>query len=176
LILGWGGMGCGKQREIQVYSAPREPDPPVLSDFAEMLSEAENRPTWEAPPEWAQLPTSSVRKGSFEVRSGDATVDISVTSFPGDVGGEVANVQRWARLIELEPNSEREVIEAAKDIVVGGIDGRIYQLETEKQATVVCWIVHAGSSWFFKMSGDRSLALAERDRFDLFLQTVRFPS
>ena len=69
----------------------------------ETLGSAAN-PHWIIPEEWLPGKTSTMRRGSFTVMGPDNQgVDISVTTFPGDVGGEVMNINRWRLQIGLSP-------------------------------------------------------------------------
>jgi hypothetical protein len=46
-----------------------------------------------------------MRIGSFAVKEGnDSSLDISVTAFPGDLGGLLPNVERWLGQIGLDPS------------------------------------------------------------------------
>ena len=50
---------------------------------------------------------SSMRLASYEVKDGNGSkLDFSVTSFPGDVGGTLANVNRWLGQIGIDPVKE----------------------------------------------------------------------
>ena len=63
-------------------------------------------PHWTLPEGWLPGKASTMRRGSFTVMGSDnQAVDISVTTFPGDVGGEVMNINRWRRQIGLSPIS-----------------------------------------------------------------------
>src|SRR5882724_4414392 len=59
---------------------------------------------WTAPANWTVKPASAMRKGSYRVPGPDGTdADLSITAFPGDVGGRLANVNRWRGQLELPP-------------------------------------------------------------------------
>jgi hypothetical protein len=59
---------------------------------------------WFIPEGWEPGKKSSMRIGSFAVKDGnDSSLDISVTAFPGDLGGLLPNVERWLGQIGLEP-------------------------------------------------------------------------
>ena len=56
------------------------------------------------PTTWKDGKTSSMRIASLKVDDQNGSeLDISVTTFPGDVGGLLANVNRWVGQIELSP-------------------------------------------------------------------------
>ena len=60
---------------------------------------------WFIPEGWEPGKKSSMRIGSFAVKEGnDSSLDISVTAFPGDLGGLLPNVERWLGQIGLDPS------------------------------------------------------------------------
>ena len=72
--------------EFRVGSPP--PDPKTVS----------------VPTGWKPGKVSSMRLGSYSVEEEDGcSLDISITSFPGDLGGLMPNVERWLGQISLKP-------------------------------------------------------------------------
>jgi len=64
---------------------------------------------WFIPEGWEPGKKSSMRIGSFSVQDGnDSSLDISVTAFPGDLGGLLPNVERWLGQIGLNPGKEQQ--------------------------------------------------------------------
>jgi hypothetical protein len=52
-------------------------------------------PEWTVPEGWQETPPTQMLISRFEVNADDGQVEITVSAFPGDVGGTVANVNRW---------------------------------------------------------------------------------
>jgi hypothetical protein len=126
---------------------------------------------WRAPPDWVVKPAGTMRKGSYAV----GAAEVAITVFPGDVGGVLANVNRWrgqaglaavdaARLDDvtstLEANGLRFVITDAAGTGPG--TPRIL-------AALVPW---QGRTWFFKLSGPADAVAAAKPAFLTFLQSV----
>ena len=64
---------------------------------------------WFIPEGWEPGKKSSMRIGSFSVQDdNDSALDISVTAFPGDLGGLLPNVERWLGQIGLNPGKEQQ--------------------------------------------------------------------
>ena len=60
--------------------------------------------TASVPTGWKPGKVSSMRLGSYSVEEEDGcSLDISITSFPGDLGGLMPNVKRWLGQIGLQP-------------------------------------------------------------------------
>src|SRR5688572_21226281 len=102
-----------KERELSASStATTPPAPNAPSDMAStpVTTAAGAGLTWTAPAHWKAKPGSAMRKGSYAVPGeGGAEADLSITAFPGDVGGELANLNRWRGQIQLPPITDAEL-------------------------------------------------------------------
>jgi hypothetical protein len=149
---------------------------------AETLSQAGN-PQWAVPADWKQGRASSVRRGSFVASTDDgATAEIAITVFPGDVGGPLANVNRWRGQIELPPVTEEEMKKMTTTVEVNGINATVVDFtnptppagKKHPQRMIVATIPHSGSSWFVKMTGDEPAVAAQKDAFLKFVSSIKF--
>lgn len=182
--------GCSKKNEITVYDVPKEGAkaialaPAKASDGMkaggvpglEQSTQGFAIPKWKAPIDWEAQPLGSMRKGSFIVKNSKGeSADISILVFPGDVGGFLANVNRWRQQIGLEGISMAELNEF-EAIEVSGEAGVL--VDCENTATEVgvfgVMVPHAGATWYFKMSGNRQVVLEQKMQFREFLKTVSF--
>jgi hypothetical protein len=136
-------------------------------------------PEWRVPEGWQETPPTQMLISRFEVNADDGQVEITVSSFPGDVGGTVANVNRWRGQIGLPPQSEAEVKQALQSLDVAG--GRAMFVDmTNRQETGSTRLIgviwpQAGNTWFYKLSGDEPVAEREKGAFLAFVQSVRHP-
>jgi hypothetical protein len=115
----------------------------------------------------------------FSINDEGTRADITVSSFPGDVGGLLANVNRWRRQVNLPAIDEPQLASAVKKISVQSEEGALVELENPdgKSASIVGVAVpHNGQTWFFKMFGDAKLVAREKDTFVKFVQTVKLPN
>jgi hypothetical protein len=83
--------GC-KDTHITTYRIPKEaPARPVMA-----AAPNSDNVHWQAPAGWQERPGNGMRRASFQIAGADgAQADMAVTVFPGDVGGDLANVNRW---------------------------------------------------------------------------------
>ncbi len=190
-------IGC-KRQEIVYYEIAKEDNriEQVAGDISgnsklnmesrglppETMGSATN-PHWTLPEGWLPGKTSTMRRGSFTVMGPDNQgVDISVTTFPGDVGGEVMNINRWRRQIGLSPISIDSLDEHIVTKIINDMTFRIVDFSAElsklddnyPQRTIVATINHEGNSWFFKMTGDAPLVALQEKTFMGFLTSVHF--
>jgi hypothetical protein len=94
----------------ETAAAPRPVSPGVSS--VPTGSTEPQLPEWTVPEGWQETPPTQMLLGRFEVKEDDDQLEITVSAFPGDVGGTVANVNRWRSQIELPPQSPTEIQEA----------------------------------------------------------------
>ena len=134
--------------------------------------------TWTAPADWKPKPRSAMRKGSYAVPGPDgAEADCSVTAFPGDVGGELANLNRWRGQIDLPPLAAADVPAATTRLSHDGLDFVVVDFANPKaekaQRILGALVAHDGATWFFKLLGSEAALGAQKDAFLHFLSTVK---
>src|SRR5581483_710828 len=77
---------------------------------------------WTAPANWQAKPAGGMRKATFTIPGeGGASAELAVTSFGGDVGGEVANVNRWRGQLQLPPLSDADASAAITRLEANGL-------------------------------------------------------
>lgn len=130
---------------------------------------------WKAPSHWAKKTASSMRKATYAISEGDATADLAVTAFPGDVGGEVANVNRWRGQVGLQPVSEAEALSSVVRLEANGLKIGVVDIVDSSGSTRMlgAWVPFEGATWFFKLLGPDAVVAKEKPAFLEFLKTVK---
>jgi hypothetical protein len=172
--------GCDNSK-IEVYRVEKEDDSQT-SRIPEASGGSSGRGTvsWQAPADWEEQPSSGPRRGTFKIHGKDGgEAELSITAFPGDVGGLLANINRWRGQIQLPPLAQPDLAQVvtplsgssrisfvdivSADSIKGGkksrILGGILPLDAE--------------TWFFKLSGPDELVAARKDEFKKFLETIK---
>ncbi len=188
--------GC-RDREVATYRVPKEkeapaaepatpPAPnspatsaPAASAQASMANTAV--PTaqgaglaWTAPSHWQAKPASAMRKGSYGVPvEGGAPADLSITAFPGDTGGEVANLNRWRGQVQLPALSEAELAKVVTRFEQNGLKFAVVDFDNGQTRVLGAIVPANGSTWFFKLTGPTAAMAKEKDTFLAFLKTVK---
>lgn len=173
-----GALACRASDDIQVYTVPKEHPPGQLAQ-AQPPAAAPDIPVnsapirWSTPSSWRELPADGIRKGSFAVEGENGgQAQVSITSFPGNVGGVLANVNRWRSEVVLPPIGQEEL--SSKPVTVDGFEGKLFDIAGASARTVVAMIPRHGASWFFKLRGDSATVAAAKPAFLEFLKSVRF--
>ena len=134
---------------------------------------------WTAPAHWQSKPAGGMRKGSYTVTGGThATADLAITAFPGDVGGEVANVNRWRGQIQLAPLTETDALAAVTRLQTNGLNVGVVDFANagagaEALRVIAGMVSFEGATWFFKLTGPDALVAQEKAAFLTFLQTLK---
>lgn len=161
---------------MSVYTVPKE-DSQATAQVE--TSKPAREVTWTAPKDWEEQPATEMRQGSFLVHGGNgAKADVSVVAFPGDAGGDVANVNRWRGQINLPEIEDSALQKTAQKIDINGTPALLVAMDEKSDGTgrkILAAILHRDDrTWFFKMMGNTPLVTAQKDEFITFLQSVRF--
>ena len=132
-------------------------------------------PDWKIPANWTPGPSSSMRLASYEVSDEEGNeLDFSVTSFPGDVGGLLANVNRWLGQIGVQPTDEEGLKRFVRPVTIDGISAQLVEASSEDKTLYAAILMREDRSWFFKLTGSKSLAEKEKKNFSDFLESICF--
>ncbi|HMD60592.1 MAG TPA: hypothetical protein VKG78_04140 [Opitutaceae bacterium] len=156
--------------------APRPPLAPPAAGGAGMnsipvRSEGGVSLVWKAPADWQTLAGSAMRKASYGVGG----AEVAITAFPGDVGGVLANVNRWRGQAGLEPVDEKGLGEATAPIESNGLHFLLVDAEGGSAPVVAALLPWNGATWFFKLTGPADAVARAKPSFISFLKTVRAP-
>ena len=130
------------------------------------------------PSTWTQQPAGPMQVALFSISGGPQTGEVIISRFPGDVGGELANINRWRQQVGLDPADD-----AARDegmqVPVGGLTAKIYKFTgpgdaADRKGILVASVPRGDETWFFKMAGPWDLLTAQAHHFVTFLASTKF--
>ena len=161
---------CHKD-EIEVRRVPKEDAAPGLAGVV--------RPrglSWTTPRGWVELPGDGMRAATLRPPAALGRAEATIVALPGDVGGELANVNRWRGQIGLPPIDEAALALLRKHVLapVGPID--VYDFTGnggEKSHLVAGMIQVRGTTWFFKLSGEARAVRAAKPAFLKMLRGLK---
>ncbi len=150
---------------------------PMAPPMAAAPGSASGLPAWTVPEGWQELPPKQMLLARFGAKGEGGEAEITVSRFPGDVGGMVANINRWRGQLGLTPQTEDEVNAALTPLKVEGGSGMLVEMANGeagngKRLIGVIW-PREGQTWFYKMVGDDSRVAREKESFIRFVQSVR---
>lgn len=142
---------------------------------------------YESPEGWQSLPASGIRKAALRVADGAREAMVTVIGFPAASGPMIAdplaNVNRWRSEVGLEPLVADGLSAATEPIEIAGLQASYVeaipaasksQEPNADRGTLAAMATGGDVIWFFKITGDRDLVVAQRGQFKSFLKSVRF--
>ena len=170
--------GC-RDAKITSYRVRKEAPPKMPA----LTQETGNVPQlhYKAPSGWDQQPAGSVRIASFSIAGTEGRkADMSVTQFPGDVGGDLANVNRWRGQIQLAPLAATDLPKEVREEDFPAGHFSLVDLVSDKpiidgkyhSRILGAWLKQPDRTWFFKLSGESDLVTAQKSAFEDFLKSI----
>jgi len=181
--------GCGKEEAqyIEVEAVDEKPLAVVEDhtghNHGTNMGEPQAPFEYTLPEGWKIVPTRSMQLMTIEAgQEGTHPANVSVSAFPGEVGGKAANINRWRGQIGLGPVSAEVAEEFITPATVAGLEG--WQVDFTGAAPamdahgaarlVVTAVFHNGQTWFFKLVGADSSVQPELERYNQFVSSVSF--
>lgn len=129
--------------------------------------------SWTAPADWTLQPAQRMRKATYAVPAGGASLELAVTAFPGSMGGEFSNLNRWRGQAGLPPLDAAGLPEAFSRFSHNGLEFAVADVKGPSQGVLAAMVPFGGSTWFFKLSGPAAAVPSAQPAFLAFLQTVQ---
>lgn len=127
---------------------------------------------WKVPSTWTEQPAGQMILAAYQITKGHAKANVTVTSFPGNVGGLAGNVNRWRRQVGLPEVDEREAANEVKDTQLSdGTKATIVDLKGKARLYTLV-VPRSGSTWFYKLLGDDEAVAAETSNLAEFAVTA----
>lgn len=124
---------------------------------------------WETPEGWENLGASGMRIAAFRVQGQECTI----LSFPGDVGGDEANLRRWLGQLNQSVSADQLSAFASRPeriSTAGGFEARLFDvaelLPAEASSGILAAVIPIGDhTAFVKLSGPLDMLAAQKESF-----------
>lgn len=170
-----------EERSVTLPTMPGAPAPKAsapsnlqLLPGMEQAANAAGEVGYSVPAGWTELPTSGIRKGNLKVSSASGSAEITILTFPGEVGGRLANINRWRGQIGLAAATADDLPAYTEAYAIAGHRGLYVRLEGAQQSIIGALLPFHGNTWFFKMLGDTPTVLANQAAMRQFLDSITF--
>ena len=155
---------CRKD-EIEVRRAPKE-DQPGASAMAEAPPASGLH--WTVPSGWTEKKGSGMRASTLLPPAAGGKAEMTVIALPGDVGGELANVNRWRGQLALPPIAQSELAPLRSTVHSRAGDVLLYDFSGggAKRTRLLAGMIRvSGTTWFLKLMGDEAAVKAAEPAF-----------
>lgn len=182
-------LAACRDPQVESYRVPKESPPPVPTlsgatndtPATDMASTAvptgSEQFTWIAPGHWTAKPTGAMRKGSYAITGPEGEADLSITAFPGDTGGLLANINRWRGQIALPPQSAAQLEAGLQHLDSGPLHFDIVDIAGTANGAptriIGAVLSRPDETWFFKLMGPDALVAREKAAFNAFVQSIQ---
>jgi hypothetical protein len=132
--------------------------------------------SWELPEGWKlDEKPAPMRFATILVPAEPKPLQLTVSRFPGDVGGTLANINRWRMQIGLPAVAEADLARQIKEVETAGGKASLADMENpQTKQRLIGVIVPAGEqTWFFKLTGPSSAVAPHKEKFATFLKSVK---
>ncbi len=174
-------LGACKREDVRAYRVPKEPAPkntpmggmgsaPALSP-----SPGAGAVTWTVPDGWKQVEnTQQMRVATFRAGA-DAGLEVSLAAFPGDVGGMLANVNRWRGQMGLAAATEADLPGMLRSTTVGNVKVSLIRISGSDGKEMLGAIVDPGDgkTWFLKATGTGDSLTKIEPAFEAMAKSIR---
>ena len=144
-------ISCDNNNKPRQYRLSKDPLENTVID--KLSVKEKNNFTWDAPLNWIIKENNSFSLASYEIPYQNDSADLSITKFSGDAGGVLANVNRWRRQLDLEPQTLKQI--NATSIIGSSMIGNfsVYKIinEQQDQAFLCAILPYADSTIFIKL-------------------------
>lgn len=153
--------GCGREgaengspqaQDQQVQAvAPAAPDVQGAPDQAP--AEASDWP-WTVPQAWVFDPEPRpMRLATYMAPDPAGPVEVAVSRFPGRVGGELSNMNRWRGQMGLDPLDEADLKAAVERFTAPGFDGYLARIDSATGVMLAAGVHEQAidATWFVRV-------------------------
>ena len=142
---------------------------PGMEEAAQQAGEI----SYTVPDGWEELPPSGIRKANLKVTDEFGSAELTVLVFPGDVGGRLANINRWRGQIGLENATPEELPAFTEAYSISGHPGLYVRLQGGMESILGGLLPFHGSTWFFKLKGNSQTVMDNEAAMKAFLDSVQ---
>jgi hypothetical protein len=150
----------------------------ALPGMAEFTA-ATPTPKWTPPADWAAEALTATRKGSWRApasAAADKQAEISVSVFQGQLGGLLANVNRWRGKVGLTADLPQERLsENVQNLTLNGRAAQLVSLDGPAGQSLDGVLVFMPDKvWSLLMSGPTDTIKSQRAEFRAFLDSIQW--
>jgi hypothetical protein len=156
--------GCGEEKPTSTDNVPKDYESPLK---------------WSLPAGWSDTgQKSEMVIAKLSVGAGDEALECSISSFEGNGGTDLENLNRWLRQLGRDGVDAQGLANLRKNLFLGLHNFLYFDLTQDDPAPADKQFLTAilrenNRSWFFKLSGPRDPLRSQDGNFKAFLASIR---
>jgi hypothetical protein len=132
------------------------------------------KPGWQVPAHWKEVEPTEMLLAKFVVTGkANEKAEVTVSVFPGDVGGPHANINRWRRQLGLPELDEQGTKKLAQPLDAGKPDAMLIDMSGDTTRLIGAIVPEGSRTWFYKLMGSPGVAEAEKAVLVRFIQSAK---
>lgn len=131
--------------------------------------------SWRLPAGWKRVPGERPMRIATLEADKDGRIEISISRFPGDTGGLLANTNRWRQQVGLAPITEADLPQQVTPIKTVSMEGHVMRLKGEQQYLLGAVLTSPDKSetWFVKATASPQIVDRHEADFNTFVGSAR---
>lgn len=174
-------VGCDRKDDIQTYTVPKTLA--IASEPVADSADASNSPQWTVPVGWTFVPGKDMRFASFKVSTAHPEVELTIVPLGATAGSLIDNVHRWQKQIGLAPSEPKDLQNIMTSADLSGTPAGLFDMTgtvpsdgKPQQRLLAAIIPQPTQTWFFKLMGPIDVVTAQKDNFNNFIHSLKFPA
>jgi hypothetical protein len=110
---------------------------------------------WTLPEGWTEIPDNPpMRLHTFSAADDDGPVEVAISRFPGEVGGVLANINRWRSQVGLSPLDQSQLPAHIERFENTGVEGYFAHIQGEDQHMLAAGLFEPAQqrTWFVRVT------------------------
>ena len=164
---------CAREEEVTRVRVPKEDAPAAGAALGARSGRPAETVRWSVPKGWKSLPASGMRLATM-IPPGPGKAELTIVSLPGEVGGELANANRWRGQLGLGPIDERALAAGRRKTSSPAGQVAVYDFTSgdKKSRLVAGALSRGGTTWFIKLMGEEAAVAAALPGFEGLLESL----
>lgn len=127
---------------------------------------------WKVPGDWKEVAPGAMQDAKFQLPpQNGATGEVTISVFPSDTGGNLANVNRWRGQIKLAPVDEAGLAKLVQPLGENHPGAVLVDMENQGDRMIGAIVPRGGKWFFYKMRGASAVVGAQKAAFIAFAQS-----
>ena len=173
-------QGCRPEPKIQSYTVPKDSllttpvQSPSIESTPSLASQKQIPLHWHPPQSWLSLDSVPPRLAGYELKTNEGKALVTITSFPGEVGQLIDNVNRWRRQLQLgplPPSDLSTILSKHQSDTLSFDYVTLLGSSTASQSMQVAILSFKSQTYFIKMMGDHPVVVKHTPEFKDFLDS-----